>query len=35
MLSIITTVAVLGALDAMALKYGAESRPGFEQTHRR
>jgi hypothetical protein len=32
MLSIIAAVAVLGALDAMALKYGAESRPGFEQT---
>ena len=34
-MSILIALAALGALDVLALKYGAESRPGFSETHRR
>jgi hypothetical protein len=37
-IAILTPIAVFGALDALAMKFGAESRPGFderiERTHR-
>jgi hypothetical protein len=31
LLSILIAIAVMGALDAIALKYGAEDRPGFDE----
>ena len=37
-LAILVPIAVLGALDVLAVKYGADSRPGFDERlreHRR
>jgi hypothetical protein len=31
LLAITVPVAVMGAIDALAAKYGAESRPGFDE----
>jgi hypothetical protein len=31
LLAIAAPVAVLGAIDALAARYGAESRPGFDE----
>jgi len=30
-LAILTPIAVFGVLDALAIKFGAESRPGFDE----
>jgi hypothetical protein len=31
LLAIAAPVAILGAIDALAAKYGAETRPGFDE----
>ena len=31
LISIAVPLAVMGAVDGLALKYGAESRPGFDE----
>jgi hypothetical protein len=31
LIAIAAPVAVLGAIDALAVKFGAESRPGFDE----
>jgi hypothetical protein len=31
LLILLTAVALMGAIDAFALKYGAEDRPGFDE----
>ena len=31
LLAIAAPLAVLGAIDALAMKFGAESRPGFDE----
>jgi hypothetical protein len=31
LLAIVAPVAVLGAIDVLAAKFGAESRPGFDE----
>ena len=31
LLAVLAAVAALGAVDALALKFGAESRPGFDE----
>ena len=31
LLAIATPVAIVGAIDALAAKFGAESRPGFDE----
>ena len=33
LLAIGISLAAVGAMDALALRYGAESRPGFDEKH--
>jgi hypothetical protein len=33
MITLIAIAAVMGAVDVLAMKYGADSRPGFDERH--